>query len=386
MDRHYDAIVIGLGVMGSSAAWHLARSGQRVLALEQFELDHQNGSSYGSSRIIRYAYDHPAYIPLAHSSYALWRELEEESGEQLLRIVGGLDFGAAEEETLIATRDTLAEAGMSYDWMTPDEVSARFPQFRLDEHMMGLYQPDGGALHASRCVVAAARTALKHGATLQTGARVTAIEVHNDSVTVRTADESFSAARLVVSAGAWSGPLLRTIGLELPLVPTREQLFFFDTRDPEAFLPGRMPYFREHGSRHELNSLLHFYGIPNIDGCGFKASIHTNGEPTDPDNTLRSVDDSVCETLRAFFRRHLPLADSPLKTGRVCLYTMTPDEHYILDRHPQHAQVAIGAGFSGHGFKFGVGIGKILADLVSEGETDVDISLFELSRFATNGN
>ncbi len=384
MDSHYDAIVIGLGVMGSTAAWHLARSGQRVLALEQFELDHQNGSSYGSSRIIRYAYDHPAYIPLAHNAYALWRELEEDSGEQLLRVVGGLDFGAADEDTLIATRDVLEEAGMSYDWLTPEEVSARFPQFRLDEHMMGLYQPDGGALHASRCVVAAARMALQHGATLQTGARVTAIEVHSDSVTVRTADESFSAARLVISAGGWSGPLLRTIGLELPLQPTREQLFFFDTQDPEAFLPGRMPYFREHGSRHKLNSLLHFYGIPNIDGCGFKASIHTNGEPTDPDNTLRTVDDSVCETLRAFFRRHVPLADSPLKTGRVCLYTMTPDEHFIMDCHPEHAHVAIGAGFSGHGFKFGAAIGKILADLVSRGESDVDISLFALSRFATN--
>lgn len=386
MDRHYDAIVIGLGVVGSTATWLLARSGQKVLALEQFELDHQNGSSYGSSRIIRYAYDHPAYIPLAHLSYPLWRELEAESGERLLRIVGGLDFGAADEPTLIATRATLDDADMPYDWLTPQEVSTRFPQFRLDDHMMGLYQPDGGVLSASLCVTAAARMALRHGATLQTGARVTAIEAHDDSVTVRTAAESFSAARLVVSAGSWSGPLLRSIGLDLPLQPTREQLFFFDTQDPPAFTPERMPYFREHGSRHALNSLLHFYGIPNIDGCGFKASIHTNGEPTDPDNTLRTVDDSVCETLRIFFRRHIPLADSPLKTGRVCLYTMTPDEHFILDRHPEHAHVAIGAGFSGHGFKFGVASGQILADLVTRGETELDISLFALSRFATNGN
>lgn len=383
MDRNFDSIVIGLGVMGSAAAWQLARGGQRVLALEQFELDHQNGSSHGSSRIIRYAYDHPAYIPLAHSAYALWRELEQESGEQLLRIVGGLDFGAADEGTLVATREVLAEAGMPHEWLTPAEVSARFPQFRLDEHMMGLYQPDGGALHASRCVVAAARMALAHGATIQTGARVTGIEAHNDSVTVRTADESFSAARLVISAGSWAGPLLRGIGLELPLQPTREQLFFFDTQDPEAFLPGRMPYFREHGSRHAQNSLLHFYGIPNIDGAGFKGSIHTNGEATDPDNTLREVDESVCEMLRAFFRRHIPLADSPLKSGRVCLYTMTPDEHFIIDRHPEHAQIAIGAGFSGHGFKFGSAIGKILADLVSVGESELDISLFALSRFAS---
>lgn len=386
MDRHYDAIVIGLGVVGSTATWLLARSGQKVLALEQFELDHQNGSSYGSSRIIRYAYDHPAYIPLAHLSYPLWRELEAESGERLLRIVGGLDFGAADEPTLLATRATLDDADMPYDWLTPQEVSTRFPQFRLDAHMMGLYQPDGGVLSASLCVTAAARMALRHGATLQTGARVTAIEPHDDSVTVRTADESFSAARLVISAGSWSGPLLRSIGLDPPLQPTREQLFFFDTQDPPAFTPERMPYFREHGSRHALDSLLHFYGIPNIDGCGFKASIHTNGEPTDPDNTLRTVDDAVCDTLRAFFRRHIPLADSPLKTGRVCLYTMTPDEHFILDRHPEHAHVAIGAGFSGHGFKFGVASGQILADLVTRGETDLDISLFALSRFATNGN
>ena len=387
MGKHYDAIVIGLGVVGSTAAWLLARAGLSVLVLEQFELDHQNGSSYGSSRIIRYAYDHPAYIPLAHTSYPLWRELEEDSGEQLLHITGGLDFGPAEEASLLTTRETLRNADMPCDWLTPDEVSARFPQFRLDDHMMGLYQPDGGALSASRCVIAAARMALKHGATLQTGARVTAIEAHSDSVTVRTDDEAFSAARLVVSAGSWSGPLLRGIGLDLPLQPTREQLFFFDTQDRAAFLPGRMPYFREHGARHSTyDSPLHFYGIPNIDGCGFKASIHTNGENTDPDNTLRTVDDSVCELLRAFFRRHIPLADSPLKTGRVCLYTMTPDEHFILDQHPQHAHIAIGAGFSGHGFKFGVASGKILADLVTVGESSLDISLFALSRFGAGVN
>ena len=184
-----------------------------------------------------------------------------------------------------------------------------------------------------------------------------------------------------------AGPLLRGIGLDLPLQPTREQLFFFDTQDPAAFLPERMPFFREHGARHSTyDSPLHFYGIPNIDGCGFKASIHTNGENTDPDNTLRTVDDSVCELLRAFFRRHIPLADSPLKTGRVCLYTMTPDEHFILDQHPQHAHIAIGAGFSGHGFKFGVASGKILADLVTVGESSLDISLFALSRFDAGVN
>ncbi len=386
MGKQYDAIVIGLGVVGSTAAWHLARSGQRVLVLEQFELDHQNGSSYGSSRLIRYAYDHPAYIPLARAAYPLWCELEADSGEHLLHIVGGLDFGAADEGTLLATRDTLRDTGMPCEWLTPDEVTARFPQFRLDDHMMGLYQPDGGALSASLCVNTAARMALKHGATLQTGARVTAIEAHSDSVTVRTDDESFSAARLVVGAGSWAGPLLRTIGLDLPLQPTREQLFFFDTQDPDAFRPERMPVFREHGSRNNGDTLLHFYGIPNIDGCGFKTSIHSNGEHTDPDNTLRTVDDSVCELVRAFLRRHLPLADSPLKTGRVCLYTMTPDEHFIIDKHPEHAHIAIGAGFSGHGFKFGVAIGEILADLVSKGGSSLDISLFALSRFDAAAN
>jgi len=374
MRNHFDAIVIGLGVVGSTAAWQLARAGQRVLALEQFELDHQLGSSYGSSRIIRYAYDHPAYIPLARAAYPLWRELETESGEQLLQISGGLDFGPADDPGLLATRDTLREADVPCEWLDAEETAQRFPQFRLDENMMGLYQADGGILAASRCVLSAARMALKHGATLQTGARVTTIEPGTDSVTVRTATESFSAARLVISAGSWAGPLLRQLDLELPLQPTREQLFFFETQDPPAFLPERCPVFIEHGTRH-------FFGVPNIDGCGFKAGVHTNGEATDPDHTLRTVDDSLLEEIRGFFRRHLPLADSPLKSGRVCLYTMTPDEHFILDRHPQHAQIAIGAGFSGHGFKFGVVSGQILADLVSEGRSRLDISLFALSRF-----
>ena len=374
MDRHYDAIVIGLGVVGSTAAWSLARSGHSVLALEQFALDHQLGSSYGSSRIIRYAYAHPAYIPLARAAYPLWRELEADSGESLLTICGGLDFGPADDPGLLATRDTLRNADVPCDWLTPDETMRRFPQFRLDGNMMGLAQADGGILAASRCVLAATRMALRHGATLQTGARVTAIEPATDSLVVRTATEAFSAARLVISAGSWAGPLLRGLGLDLPLQPTREQLFFFDTQDPPAFTPERCPVFIEHGTRH-------FYGIPNIDGCGYKAGIHTNGEPTDPENTLREVDEDVFETVRAFFRRHIPLASSPMKSGRVCLYTMTPDEHFILDRHPQHAHIAIGAGFSGHGFKFGVVSGQILADLLSEGRSSLDISPFALSRF-----
>lgn len=370
----YDVIVLGAGLVGSAAAYHLAKAGQRVLALEQFEIDHQQGSSFGVSRIIRYAYDHPTYIALAKAVYPMWRALEEEAGTQLMWQTGGLDFGRADEETLLRFRDNLANAGIAHEWLAPAEVAQRFPQFRLDEDMMGLYQADTGLLAASECVKTQVRLAQQHGATVLAGTRVTGVEAQGNSVTVHTAHDRYSAAQLVIAAGAWAGPLLKGLDLRLPLQPTREQLVFFETSDLSQFVPGRFPVFIAHEPTW-------FYGIPSVDGTGLKVGIHAGSEATDPDHTLRSVDDEFVTLVRGFLRTRIPAGDSPPKSSRVCLYTMTPDEHFILDRHPAYPYIAIGAGFSGHGFKFGILNGRILADLLLAGETPHDISEFRLQRF-----
>lgn len=370
----YDVIVLGMGVAGSAAAYHLAKSGQRVLALEQFHIDHQLGSSYGVSRIIRYAYDHPAYVALAKAAFPLWRALEEEAGVQLLQQTGGLDFGKADNESLLETRDNLAAGGIAHEWLTPAEVANRFPQFRLDDDMMGVYQADAGYLAASKCVTTQVNLAQKHGAVLVTEARVTGIEPHTDSITVQTTSGRFNAARLVITAGSWAGQLLQMLDLDVPLQPTRERLMFFETAAPDQFTPDRFPVYIAHGDEDW------FYGIGSIDGSGLKSAVHSGKHPTDPDNTNREVEPEYIAEVRAFLQRHIPQGDGPVKETRVCLYTMTPDKHFILDRHPAHPHITIGAGFSGHGFKFGNLTGQILADLALEGTTAHDISLFTLGR------
>ena len=373
-NTNYDVIVLGMGVVGSATAYHLARAGQHVLALEQFDLDHQLGSSYGSSRIIRYAYDHPTYIEMAKAVYPLWHDLEQEAGISLMRKTGGLDFGQADSTSLIAFRDNLRQAGIACEWLSPAEVARRFPQFQLDENMMGLYQADTGYLMASRCVTAQARLAQQHGATIHTRTQVTGIEIHTDSVSVRTATDHYSAARLVITAGAWAGPLLGSLGLPNPLQPTRERLIFFEPAEPAAFMPDRFPVFIAHSEPW-------FYGIPSVNGGGLKAAIHAQTHATDPDHTDREVESEYIEQVRRFLQRHIPKGDGQVKETRVCLYTMTPDHHFIIDQHPAHPHVVIGAGFSGHGFKFGILTGQILADLAIKGETPHDISLFTVRRF-----
>jgi monomeric sarcosine oxidase len=375
MAAAYDVIVLGQGVMGSATAYHLAKDGQRVLALEQYELDHRLGSSYGESRIIRYAYDHPAYVEMAKHTFPMWRDLEKVSGRQLLTQTGGLDFGKPDSPTFIATKQNLLAAGVPYEWLTPTDVARRFPQFRLDEDMMGGFQPDAGSLAASLCVITQSEMAQKHGATVLTKTPVLEVEVLRDSVRVTTADAQYEATKLVITAGPWAPRLLETLDLNLPLVPTREQLVFFEPRGGSMFDPEHCPIFI-------LHTKPWFYGIPNIGGSGLKVAIHGRHQTTDhPDTMNRTPDQDYVEMVQGFVRHYMPEGDGPVKESRMCLYTETPDEHFILDQHPAYPHVVIGSGFSGHGFKFGILIGRILADLAVQGTTQYGIDLFSLKRF-----
>jgi monomeric sarcosine oxidase len=373
-NNNFDVIVLGLGVMGTAAAYHLAKDGQRVLGLEQFDLDHKLGSSYGESRIIRYAYNNPIHVEMSKAAFPTWRALEAESGKQLMFRTGSLDFGPAESPSLNTTYQTMRAAGITCEWLSGAEAMARFPQFRFDESMRAIYQPDGAYLAASRCVLTQAELARAHGATLLTNAKVLRVEVFIDSVRVHTADAQYEAARLIISAGAWGPQILHTLGLDLPLTPTREELVFLEPPDMRAFMPERLPVFIQHETPWH-------YGLPNAEGAGLKVAIHMRDEPTDPDNTRRTGDEDYVEHMRAFVRRYLPGGDGPVKEVRICLYTVAPDEHFIIDQHPAHPNVIIASPCSGHGFKFGNLIGRILADLATQGKTDHDISLFSVKRF-----
>ncbi len=370
----YDVIVIGLGVMGSAAAYHLARDGQKVLALEQLALDHRMGSSYGESRIIRYAYQHAVYMDMAKAAYPLWRALEDESGTMLMSTVGGFDFGSATAPSLLETRDNLTAAGIPFEWLSRAEAMRRFPQFHLDDGMAAIFQADAGFLRASACVITQTQQAERHGAVIRTETPVTDIDLFADHVRIHTATEIYEAARLVIAAGPWMPKVLAKVGLTLPLQPTREQIVFFTPADKDSYLPDCLPIFIAH-------DMPWHYGLPNVDGNGFKAAIHIRNEATDPDTTNRKPDDDYIAEIREWVAHYLPGGAGVVNEARVCLYTMTPDEHFVIDRHPAYPHVVLAGGMSGHGFKFGILIGKILADLVTRGATDQDIEMFRLDRF-----
>jgi sarcosine oxidase len=359
--------------MGSATAYHFARNGQKTLLLEQFQLDHKWGSSHCFSRIIRYAYDHPAYIAMARAVYPMWQALSEEVGEPLIQITGGLDFGRLSHQQFADTRQAMLDMHIPFEELSPAEVRYRYPQFQLDDDMVALFQADAGLVRPSASVIHHTRRAQALGAEFIEENPVLSITVHPDSVTVHTEKGVFSAAKLVIAAGSWAGPLLQTLGLNLPLQPTRQPIYLFQA--DEAYRAGPMPIYIGWGEAT-------FYGIGSWGDSGFKCARHGDGQPVTPETVDRVPDAQSESEVRAFLGRHIPaMAQRPLVEGRVCLYTMTPDEHFILDTHPTHPHIAFGAGFSGHGFKFATLIGKILVDLANKTPIDLDLSLFRVERF-----
>lgn len=374
MER-YDAIVVGAGVMGSATAYHLAKRGRRVLLLEQFAVGHERGSSHGHSRIIRLAYDAPDYVYLAQAAFPLWRALEEESGAALLLQTGGLDCALPDTPSFEATRASLAAVGVAFEELDRGGIAERFPQFQLPDRTVGLYQRDAGILNASRCVATFAAEARRHGATVRMGEAAQQLAPAGGGIVVRTATASYAADRLVVTAGSWARPLLLQLGLDLPLTVTKEQIAFFKPHTPALFEPGRFPIF----IHHETESRA-YYGFPIFGLPGIKVAQHGGGSRVAPESDDRDVVPKRLDELRAYVAQLLPQAAGKIIFAQTCRYTSTPDGHFIIDRHPEYPQIVVGSPCSGHGFKFGALIGKILADLAERGATDQPIGMFGLRR------
>lgn len=377
MTTLYDVVVLGAGAMGSAAAYHLARVGQKTLLLEQFEFDHMKGSSYGHSRITRYAYDHPVYVKLALAAFPAWAELEAEAGETLYKRTGGMDFGPPDSISLRATIDCLQQMNIPHEVWQADEAMQHFPQFKLDAETVVLYQADTGILSASRCVRAHLRLAERYGAVLRSDTPITEIVPGTSGVTVKTATETFSAARMVITAGAWARAVLAQVGLDVPLYPERCQEIYFETARPELYEPERFPAFIAH-VREVYGQ--HVYGIASNHQSGLKVALHGGQRVNHPSEINYEPTMGEVETVLKFTRRHLPDV-AALRSARVCLYTMTPDEHFLIDKHPQYPHIVFGGGCSGHSFKFSPVIGSILADLALRGTTTHDIALFSIGRF-----
>ncbi len=380
MAQHFEAIVIGAGGVGSAAAYYLSKARQRVLLLEQFELDHQKGSSYGHSRVIRYTYDNPIYIDLMRAAYPLWRALQAEARETLYVQTGGLDFGFPDTSTFQALKTSMDSADLDYEALSRADIAARYPQFALKDGMAGLFHADSGLLRASRCVLAHVRLAQARGATVMDQTPVLSVVPSQSGVTVTTAKETFTSDRLILTAGSWAQGLLAQQGIDLPLKIMPCQLGFYQPKMAADFEPSKFPVFFAHmnGSYGEMP-----YGIPHEDpNIGVKITTfygwNTVNSPEDVDYT---PSEQWTKTIRDFAREYIPGAAGPLISTRRCLYTVTPDKDFVVDHHPEFPQVVIGAGFSGHGFKFTTLIGKMLSDLALEGSTGHDTSLFKIGRF-----
>ncbi|MEM8542822.1 MAG: N-methyl-L-tryptophan oxidase [Cyanobacteria bacterium P01_H01_bin.119] len=380
MVQHFDAIVIGAGGVGSAAAYYLAKAGRKVLLLEQFELDHQNGSSYGHSRVIRYTYDSPTYIDLMRDAYPLWFALQAEAEETLYVKTGGLDFGFPDTDTFQALKSSMDGASLDYELLDRSDIQGRYPQFALQEGMAGLFHADSGLLRASRCVLAHVRLAQARGATVMDQSPVVSITPGDYGVEVQTQQDRFSCDHLVITVGSWAKGLLAQQGIDVPLKIMPCQLGFYQPSAPADFVPGKFPVFFAHmnGDYGEMP-----YGIPHEDASlGVKITTFYGWDTVNqPEQVDYTPSQAWTERIRAFARQYIPGAAGPLVSTRRCLYTLTPDKHFIIDQHPNHPQIAIGAGFSGHGFKFTTLLGKMLADLSVQDSTPHDTHLFKLSRF-----
>lgn len=361
--------------MGSATVYQLASRGRKVLGLERYDVPHAMGSSHGVNRIIRKAYfEHPSYVPLLERAYELWRHLEEVSGERLLVITGGLDAAPPDDRVFTGSLESCRLHGLAHEVLDATEVARRYPGYRLPDDHMAVFQPDGGYVMSERCIVAHVEAALDRGAEVHGREQVIGWEPSGEGVAVMTDRGRYTADRLVVTAGAWSMGLLQDLrGLAQP---ERQVLGWFQPRRPELFTPETFPIFNlEVGEGH-------FYGFPVETIPGFKIGLyHHLEENVDPDTMDREPNVADETVLRAAVDRYFPEASGPTLTLKTCLFTNSPDEHFILDTLPDLPQVTIGAGFSGHGFKFSSVVGEILADLALDGTTSHDIGFLGLGRF-----
>jgi len=373
--RSYDVIVLGTGGVGSAAAYQLARRGAKVLGIDQFPGGHDRGSSHGETRVIRQAYfEHPDYVPLLLRAYELWRELEQEADVDLLHQVGLLQVGPPEGCVVRGVLEAARLHGLDVESLRRDEIPRRFPGFQAAEDAVGVFEPAAGYLRVERCVLTHLAAAKARGAEFRFGITAQSWQQDGGGVHVVTTEGAFTALKLIVTAGPWAPQLLADVGV--PLTIRRKHLYWFSANNAV--------YHEAHDCPTYLYELPHgvYYGFPQIDELGVKVAEHSGGAVVnDPTTDSRPLDAADLARVEDFLTQYLPGVGRPMQKRSVCFYTMSPDEHFLVDRHPKHPNVFFVAGLSGHGFKFTSVLGEALADLAMEGRTKLQIGFLSLDRF-----
>lgn len=379
INKRYNTIVAGVGGVGSAAVYELAKRGRRVLGLERFDIPHTMGSSHGHTRIIRLAYyEDPSYVLLLLRAYELWRQIERHVGEQLLHLTGSIDAGPPDSWVFKGSLRSAVEHGLPHEVLTGAELARRFPGYRFPFDTLALFQPEGGFLVPERCIVSYVQAAQALGAEIHGRERVLGWEPRGEGVLVHTDRDTYEADSLVITAGAWNGELVDVLdGL---LEAERQVLAWLQPARPELFHPARFPVF---------NCLVdegRYYGFPIYGIPGFKfGRYHHLEEVSDPERVDREPNAADEAVLRDFADRYFPDGSGPTMSLVQCMFTNTPDHHFIIDVHPRYPQVSFTSPCSGHGFKFASVIGEIMADLAERGETRHNIAFFRLERFAGRG-
>ncbi len=371
--RDWDAIVIGLGAIGSGAAYWLSRSlGAGVLGLERFALDHVNGASADHSRIIRLSYHRPDYVRLAKRAHQTWAEVEAQAGARIVTTTGGLDLWPGDAAIPKSDyTDSLTAEGVPFDLLDAPEIRRRWPQWKVGDDVTAMWQAQGGLADPFKGNAAHRRLAVAHGATLRERAPVKAIrDAGGGDLEVVTPDATYRSRRVVLAADAWTNELLAVFDRRLPLTITKEQVTYFACPDPTSFAPDRFPVWIWMDDPC-------FYGFPTYGEAGPKAAEDCGGRQVDPDQRTFERDERALRSVQTFLADHLPGAVGPPIYTKTCLYTLTPDRDFVIDRLPGVSGVSVGLG-AAHGFKFASVIGRILAELAVDGTTPSEP---ELARF-----
>ena len=385
MDRRYEVIVVGCGGLGSAALYWLSRElGTAVLGLEQFRLGHDRGASQDHSRIIRLAQHQSEYAVLAPHAYEAWDELEEESGVRVLFKTGGLVLEAPDERDpeKVGTRNVegyvaaFEEHGFDYELLDPAELMRRWPQFRLGGSERAIFQKDSGLVDAGKANAAHVALARSHGATVLDETPVRAVRPSGEGVEVVTEGQTYLADRVVVASDAWTNEVLKETGTRIPLTVTQEQVTYYATPNLKDFSPERFPVFMWHGRDN-------FYGFPVYGEVATKLGQHMGGHEVTAETRTFEPDPVRIERYRDFLSRYIPGFLGPELYTKTCLYTIPPDQNFVIDTLEEHPQISVAIG-AGHAFKFAGLIGRILSELALDGESAFPIEGFRLDRPAVS--
>ncbi len=376
-DNHYDAIVLGLGAMGSAALCHLAERGVRVCGIDRHTVPHDFGSSHGTVRVIRKAYfEHPDYIPLLDRAYELWEGLEERAQRRLFVQNGVIVTGKPDSETIVGLERCYAEHDLPHEKLEVEAARERFRPFHVPDAHTLFYDPLGGHLYAEESVLELLRRAEAAGADVRLEEAALDWTADASGVTLATSKDRYAADRLVLTTGPWAGEFLSRHGIELTIL--RKMQVWFGARGFEGELDETFPCFAT-----EMDYGI-FYGFPPLGRDGMKVGEHTGGETVArPEDAQRDMIPEDEPPLLRFLGEVLPSLKPEVKRSSVCLYTNTEDGNFIIDHHPEHSNVVFAAGFSGHGFKFAPVIGEILADLALTGATEQPIGFLRMARLTT---